>query len=89
METNSNLWFKAKKYGWGWTPCSWQGWTALGVYIIAILYEFFAIDMNSHSVSDTLINFIPTVIIFTIILIAICYIKGDKPEWHWGDTKKN
>ena len=20
------LWFKAKLYGWGWYPCSWEGW---------------------------------------------------------------
>ncbi len=29
---SDKLWFKAKKFGWGWTPCSWEGWTVTGLY---------------------------------------------------------
>jgi len=31
------LWFKAKRYGWGWTPACWQGWLVLGVYFAVLI----------------------------------------------------
>lgn len=30
-------WFKAKLYGWGWTPVTWQGWCVILVYASLIL----------------------------------------------------
>ncbi len=82
---HDKLWFRAKRYGWGWVPCSWEGWASLAVYIIAIVYEFLSADIASHSVSDTLFNFIPGVLLFTVLLIALCFAKGEKPTWRWGD----
>ncbi len=78
------VWFKAKTYGWGWYPSSWQGWTILLLYLTSTILLFIRIDSNSHSVSDTLINFIPLTTILTLILITICYLKGEKPRWRWG-----
>ena len=81
-------WFKAKLYGWGWVPVKWQGWFVLAIFIILVLLNFFRIDSTSHSASDTLINFIPQTIILALILIAICYKKGEKPRWQWGPPEK-
>lgn len=25
--SKNKLWFKAKNYGWGWYPVTWEGWT--------------------------------------------------------------
>ena len=82
---NKTLWFKAKKYGWGWTPISWQGWFVIIVYVIVNVKYFTLIDKNSHSGSDTLISFSPIFILTTVILLIICYKKGEKPEWRWGE----
>jgi succinate dehydrogenase/fumarate reductase cytochrome b subunit len=79
------LWFKAKRYGWGWYPSTWQGWSVILLFIIAEIILFHNIDSHQHSVSDTLINFIPATFVLAIIVIAICYIKGEKPGWHWGN----
>ena len=38
LKDNPNgYWFKRKLYGWGWTPATWQGWFAIGVYVLLIL----------------------------------------------------
>ena len=29
----TQLWFKAKKYGYGWYPATWQGWLVILVYL--------------------------------------------------------
>ncbi len=78
------LWFKAKRYGYGWTPCTWQGWAILLAYCFAIVSCFVVIDRSSHSASDTLFVFIPFTIFLTILLIILCVKKGEKPRWRWG-----
>lgn len=85
-------WFKRKLYGWGWTPATWQGWLVLAVFIILITLNAFRIDFNSHSASDTLINFISQTIILGALFIWICLKKAERPRWQWGlrdEEKKN
>jgi uncharacterized membrane protein YhaH (DUF805 family) len=84
------LWFRAKEYGWGWTPATWQGWLLLLVYVVLVSFIFSHFDSSSHSVSDTLLNFVPLTLLLTCILIFICFATGDKPSWRWGrkDTIK-
>ncbi len=81
---SQKLWFKAKRYGYGWYPSTWQGWFVMFVYIALLLYMFRNIDVVQHSGSDTLINFAPRVIVLTIVLLIVCYLKGEKPGWRWG-----
>ena len=73
------LWFKAKLYGWGWYPSSWQGLTITFIAIIIYLFSFFKI-MNGVNVT---LNIIIIAIDF-ILLILICYKTGEKPRWRWG-----
>lgn len=78
-------WFGAKKYGWGWGfPKTWQGWVVLSVYVIFLVLDFLKRDSVSHSGSDTLYNFIPDLIIVTVIFIIIVALTGEKPRWRWG-----
>ena len=48
-----------KKVGWFYLPCSLVGWLVSGVYLAVNVQFFMAIDRNSHSASDTSINFFP------------------------------
>lgn len=82
-------WFKRKIYGWGWTPATWQGWVAILVFLVLMFLNFFRIDSASHSGSDTLINFIPQTAILVLLLIVVCWKKGEKPKWQWGFPPKN
>jgi len=77
-------WFKSKRYGWGWYPATWEGWVVLFVYMSLIAWDFYRIDLASHSVSDTLIAFVPDFIGVTLVLLLLCYRKGERPRWRWG-----
>lgn len=78
------LWFKAKRYGWGWYPATWQGWLVTLTAVGLILINTIAVDRMSPSASDTLIgSFILNVLIIAA-LIGICVAKGEKPKWRWG-----
>jgi hypothetical protein len=78
------IWFKAKLYGWGWNPITWQGWVVTLMYCVGIVTFFTYVDAVSHSVSDTLIRFALPFIVFTSLFLSVCYMKGEKPRWRWG-----
>ena len=78
------LWFKAKRYGWGWTPCSIKGWVITLIYIIGfVIAEFYFILAFNKEISRITIFGIFTVL-WISPLIWICYKKGEKPGWRWG-----
>ncbi len=77
-------WFRAKSYGWGWTPSTWQGWLVIGIYLLAMILFPLFIQNNSQAKS---LFIIPTIILTTLLLV-ICYKKGEKPSWRWGPSTK-
>jgi len=87
LKDNPNgYWFKRKLYGWGWTPAMWQGWFAIGVYVLLILGLALMIDENS-STKEVVFTFLLPTILLTSVLIWICYKKGESPKWQWGLPK--
>ncbi len=91
QDNPKRYWFKAKLYGWGWTPATWQGWGVIGVYILLILglvsmrEEY--IPGNPDSGSNFLTFALP-IILLTVLLVIVAYKKGEKPKWHWGLPKE-
>jgi len=72
------LWFKAKHYGYGWCPSTWQGWIILLSW--AILFSIILVSFNEE-------NFVCSFLslgLITAILYFICYKKGEKARWRWG-----
>ena len=80
----SKLWFKAKQYGWGWTPASWQGWVSIVFYIFLLIRIFSNAYRTTDSASEILTTAIVPFLLLTFLLIALCYAKGEKPQWRWG-----
>ena len=82
-KNSSKLWFRAKTYGWGWYPCSWQGWTVVIIYLIQIISISLIAEELFQSMKGTIIFFM--VVISSIIsLLLISYKTGEKPRWRWG-----
>ena len=81
-------WFKAKLYGWGWVPVRWEGWVTLIAFIAILFFNFFRLDANSHSASDTIRPFIIQTAVLVALLLYICWRKGEKPRWRWGVPDK-
>ena len=79
MQPNGKqFWFPAKKYGWGWgIPNCWQGWLVYTAYLVLLCGGAFFISKERELFS------VYTVVL-SIVLIIICYLKGEKPRWRWG-----
>lgn len=68
------LWFKAKNYGWGWYPCSLEGWLCILVWVV--LFSFGIVRIKQEGPE----NFI-FVLVITGVLILVCWKKGERPSW--------
>ena len=78
---DNRYWFPAKRYGWGWGPPNkWQGWMVLLVWIAALMAGS-VIFRAGH-----LAGFRGFVVVMALLLVLICYWKGEPPRWRWGDS---
>jgi hypothetical protein len=74
-------WFPAKRYGWGWgPPVVWQGWVVLIVWGAVLIGGMLRLQRAQH-----LGPMLAYVTVMSLLLIAICYAKGERPRWRWGD----
>lgn len=80
-------WFHAKTYGWGWTPATWEGWLVLVIFIGIMFWNVYRLEIQGLDESDTLLRFFIENGILVFFLIWICYKKGEKPGWRWGNKK--
>jgi len=75
----NDYWFKPKRYGYGATPITWEGWTVILVFAFFLIWR-----------SDVLIDIDPGRFYFEVIIsvIAIIWISKLKTEedwkWRWG-----
>jgi drug/metabolite transporter (DMT)-like permease len=81
--SNKNLWFKAKEYGWGWYPITWQGWLTVVLFIVLVVGNAYRLNIANHSTTVP-VEFLIETGVLVIILIAVCFWKGEKPGWKWG-----
>jgi len=77
------LWFKRKRYGWGWYPASREGWAITLGYIVLILVLASTLDEHSSGREVTFMFVLP-LILLTVTFIRIAYKKGETPRWQWG-----
>ena len=61
-------------------PVSVIGWVLLIVAVAFAVYRFIAIDMLSHSVSDTLINFVFNLLLIGLVYTIIAWFTEAKPK---------
>ena len=82
---DKDIWFPAKKYGWGWgIPLTWQGWAVLFAYSLLLTLASFWVVFYM----DRIVEFFIFVFALTGVLIWICVKKGEKPKWRWGNKKE-
>jgi len=77
---DQRYWFRAKRYGWGWgLPLTWQGWTVLAVWFAAGIFG------SRYLLPRRVGLHLIFVLVMILLLLGICYVKGEPPRWRWGD----
>jgi len=78
------LWFRAKVYGYGWYPDTWQGWSIVLLYVFLVVVSAWDILGGTDTGAPAVKAFVVRTVFLTIFLVYISYIKGEKPRWRWG-----
>jgi hypothetical protein len=84
----SHLWFRTKRYGWGWTPASVEGWLVLAVFYVGVVIDIAVFVHRLHAEIDhrsALSGFLVGIGILAAALIGVCFVTGERPRWRWGD----
>ena len=81
MSTRPPYWFRAKRYGWGWgLPLVWQGWVVLAIFAL-LMVAGVVVVLPSYGQ----LFFGGYVALLCVLLVAVCWIKGEPPRWRWGE----
>lgn len=81
MRRGPPYWFPMKRYGWGWgLPNCWQGWVVLALYLVAMPAG--ALFFPPH---QRLVEYLVYAHAVTLLLVLVCWLKGEPPRWRWGD----
>ncbi|MDP7116213.1 MAG: hypothetical protein QF632_03240 [Candidatus Woesearchaeota archaeon] len=74
----NKFWFKPKKYGYGATPSSWEGWLVTGVFILVVLWRALVLEGVQRLYLE--------IFVMVVILIQIVKVKTDGVwKWRWGN----
>lgn len=80
-QKDKKYWFKAKTYGYGWYPVTWQGWLTILAYLIVFSVLAYIFETNIERYSGF---YFIAVVFITGLLIFISYKKGEPAKWRWG-----
>ena len=80
MPAEQTYWFPAKRYGWGWgLPVVWQGWFVIAAFACLVLGGAVVL-LPSYGPAV----FVAYSVLLCLILVAICWLKGEPARWRWG-----
>jgi hypothetical protein len=80
MPSKQEYWFPAKRYGWGWgLPATWQGWLALAIFF-ALLWTGAATILPRFGN----LSFVAYSGLLSLLLVGLCWLKGEPPRWRMG-----
>jgi uncharacterized membrane protein YraQ (UPF0718 family) len=81
-------WFRAKKYGYGWEPATWEGWLVMALFFAGAIY----IGIHAERAFENgrmLEDFAVPLVVLVGLLLAICWRTGEKPRFQWGGKKQH
>lgn len=73
------LWFKAKRYGYGWYPSTWQGWLVMFIWLLFFIGAYVRWNVETQTAW-----FLADVTASTSALIVVAALTGEKAKWRWG-----
>ena len=84
--SSSNYWFKRRRYGYGWTPVTWQGWLTVVAFLALVILGAAVLlkDTPRNTFSTELVVFSAFLAVVVAVAVGISRVKGPKPKWRWG-----
>ena len=84
----NRLWLTARRYGWGRTPATVEGWAVVLVFLAAVGVATAVFLRQPHSGADqgpATLRFLVAIAILTGLLVVVAWLTGERPRWRWGE----
>jgi hypothetical protein len=87
----TRYWFKPKRYGYGATPVTWEGWAVTAAFVLFVIGASYWRLMHSLPTGEDWYYWLAAVLAAAAVLVAVSYWKTDGEwRWQWGrDTDTN
>ena len=85
-QTQKKYWFRNRRYGWGYTPVTWEGWLSL-IVLIGAQFALFSTIMPAIREQSTAVHVAAVAAIVVADLFVIAWVArthGPSPRWRWG-----
>jgi hypothetical protein len=84
----ARYWFRPKRYGYGATPVTWEGWLVVAVSVALIMAAgYFLVGAGPQSVFAALVGLaLMVAIVIATILVTKARTEGGW-KWRWGDRE--
>jgi hypothetical protein len=82
----TRYWFKPKRYGYGATPATWEGWAFIGLVVAMVAGGALLPFRNGHAPGGTMaLLWWAFVAIAVALTVAVAKFKTDGAwRWRWG-----
>jgi hypothetical protein len=80
-------WFRARSFGWGWTPVTIEGWVVTGLFLVLVLGGTGVFVHRLQGGADVRLAtglYLAWLALLSGALVAIAWMTGDAPRWRWG-----
>lgn len=81
----TRYWFKRRRFGYGWTPATRQGWFTFAVYLVAVVGGALVTGALTDDSKGGTTGYLLIFVVLTLVFIAIAVAKGPRPKWRWGN----
>ena len=85
----TRYWFRPKRYGYGATPITWEGWAVTFAVVLAMVAISLVLRLESKSLwaLGALVTF--DVVALAALAIVSCRRTDGEWRWRWGVEKKS
>ena len=79
-------WFKRRRYGYGWTPSTWQGWTVIAAFLFVVIGSA---SLLIAAYEGVYVRQLVWIYLNVFLVIVVGFImaftkKAPSPKWRWG-----
>jgi len=81
----AEYWFKPKRYGYGATPVTWQGWAVTLGTVLAIVAASLYLRLTGNSLwTLAALLLFDAAVVSTLVIVSYRKTEGEW-RWRWGD----
>jgi hypothetical protein len=84
-QSKPEYWFKRKRYGYGWTPVTWQGGATVVAFVVVVLAASIMMErVPEDDLARGLGVYVAVVVMALVMLLLVTVRKAPKGKWRWG-----